>query len=138
MSIYSATRAGVTGLNANAGAMAVISDNIANLNANYYKRGQTDDFNTVLNAQDKTSAIDVRREVGDRVDFTHDMSRARIVGGTQRGLRAALRFGNKGPRPGRVLPTVAIRLGRAHHLTAHRTPAVTLQMQPHFLTYARY
>jgi flagellar hook protein FlgE len=50
MSIYSAMRAGVTGLNANSSAMAVISDNIANLNTVAYKRGQTD-FSAILNAQ---------------------------------------------------------------------------------------
>lgn len=50
MSIYSAMRAGVTGLNANSSAMAVISDNIANLNTVGYKRGQTD-FSAILNAQ---------------------------------------------------------------------------------------
>lgn len=50
MSIYSAMRAGVTGLNANASAMAVISDNIANLNTVGYKRGQTD-FTAMINAQ---------------------------------------------------------------------------------------
>jgi flagellar hook protein FlgE len=50
MSIYSAMRAGVTGLNANASAMAVISDNIANLNTVGYKRAHTD-FTTVFNAQ---------------------------------------------------------------------------------------
>src|SRR3989304_9526240 len=50
MSIYSAMRAGVTGLNANASAMAVISDNIANLNTVGYKRGQSD-FTAMVNAQ---------------------------------------------------------------------------------------
>jgi flagellar hook protein FlgE len=54
MSIYSAMRAGVTGLNANASAMAVISDNIANLNTVGYKRGQTD-FNAMVNAQNAST-----------------------------------------------------------------------------------
>jgi flagellar hook protein FlgE len=55
MSIYSAMRAGVTGLNANSSAMAVISDNIANLNTVGYKRGQTD-FSAVLNAQNASTS----------------------------------------------------------------------------------
>ena len=50
MSIYSAMRAGVTGLNAYSSAMAVISDNIVNLNTVGYKRAQTD-FSAILNAQ---------------------------------------------------------------------------------------
>lgn len=55
MSIYSAMRAGVTGLNANSSAMAVISDNIANLNTVGYKRGQTD-FSAILNAQNASTS----------------------------------------------------------------------------------
>ena len=50
MSIYSAMRAGVTGLNANASAMAVISDNIANLNTVGYKRSKSD-FDALVNSQ---------------------------------------------------------------------------------------
>ncbi|MEJ0022178.1 MAG: flagellar hook-basal body complex protein [Alphaproteobacteria bacterium] len=55
MSIYSAMRAGVTGMNANSSAMAVISDNIANLNTVGYKRGQTD-FSAILNAQNASTS----------------------------------------------------------------------------------
>jgi len=50
MSIYTAMRAGVSGLSANAAQMAVISDNIANVNTVGYKRGTTD-FKAVLNSQ---------------------------------------------------------------------------------------
>lgn len=50
MSIYTAMRSGVSGLAANASAMAVISDNIANLNTVGYKRGVTD-FTALLNSQ---------------------------------------------------------------------------------------
>jgi flagellar hook protein FlgE len=50
MSIYTAMRAGVSGLNANAAAMAVISDNIANVNTTSYKRGQAD-FAQLVNLQ---------------------------------------------------------------------------------------
>jgi flagellar hook protein FlgE len=50
MSLYTAMRAGVSGLNANASAMAMISDNIANVNTTGYKRGQSD-FSAMLNAQ---------------------------------------------------------------------------------------
>lgn len=50
MSIYTAMRAGVSGLSANAAAMAVISDNIANVNTVGFKRGVTD-FKAVLNSQ---------------------------------------------------------------------------------------
>ena len=50
MSIYTALRSGVSALAANASAMAVISDNIANLNTVGYKRGVTD-FTALLNSQ---------------------------------------------------------------------------------------
>jgi flagellar hook protein FlgE len=50
MSIYTAMRSGVSALAANASAMAVISDNIANLNTVGYKRGLTD-FTALLNSQ---------------------------------------------------------------------------------------
>jgi flagellar hook protein FlgE len=50
MSIYTAMRAGVSGLNANSAAMAVISDNIANVNTTGYKRGQSD-FAAIINSQ---------------------------------------------------------------------------------------
>ncbi|NDC57485.1 MAG: flagellar hook protein FlgE [Alphaproteobacteria bacterium] len=50
MSIYTAMRAGVSGLQANAAQMAVISDNIANVNTIGFKRGGTD-FKAVLNSQ---------------------------------------------------------------------------------------
>lgn len=50
MSIYTAMRSGVSALAANASAMAVISDNIANLNTVGYKRGVTD-FTALLNSQ---------------------------------------------------------------------------------------
>ncbi len=55
MSIYSALRAGVTGLNANSSAIAVISDNIANLNTVAYKRGQSD-FADLVNVSANTSS----------------------------------------------------------------------------------
>ena len=50
MSIYTAMRSGVSALAANSSAMAVISDNIANLNTVGYKRGVTD-FTALLNSQ---------------------------------------------------------------------------------------
>ncbi|HVZ99585.1 MAG TPA: flagellar hook protein FlgE [Caulobacterales bacterium] len=50
MSIYTALRAGVSGLAANSSAFAVISDNIANVNTVGYKRG-TVDFSALVNAQ---------------------------------------------------------------------------------------
>lgn len=50
MSIYTAMRSGVSALAANSSAMAVISDNIANLNTVGYKRGLTD-FTAMLNSQ---------------------------------------------------------------------------------------
>jgi flagellar hook protein FlgE len=50
MSIYTAMRSGVSALAANSSAMAVISDNIANLNTVGYKRGVTD-FTAMLNSQ---------------------------------------------------------------------------------------
>lgn len=50
MSIYTAMRSGVSGLAANSSAMAVISDNIANINTVGYKRGVTD-FTAMLNSQ---------------------------------------------------------------------------------------
>ena len=49
MSIYTALRAGVSGLTANSSALAVISDNIANVNTVGYKT-QTVNFQTFLNA----------------------------------------------------------------------------------------
>lgn len=54
MSIYTALRAGVSGLSANASAMAVISDNISNINTVSFKRGVTD-FTALLNAQTQNS-----------------------------------------------------------------------------------
>lgn len=50
MSIYTALRAGISGLNANSSAMAVISNNIANVNTVGYKRGAVD-FSALINAQ---------------------------------------------------------------------------------------
>lgn len=50
MSIYTALRAGVSGLTANSSALAVISDNIANVNTVGYKRGGVD-FSAMVNAQ---------------------------------------------------------------------------------------
>jgi flagellar hook protein FlgE len=50
MSIYTALRAGVSGLAANSSALAVISDNIANVNTVGYKRGAVD-FSALVNAQ---------------------------------------------------------------------------------------
>lgn len=55
MSIYTAMRSGVSALAANASAMAVISDNIANLNTVGYKRGLTD-FTALLNSQTQGTA----------------------------------------------------------------------------------
>lgn len=55
MSIYTAMRAGVSGLQANASQMAVISDNIANVNTIGFKRGTTD-FKAVLNSQGTTAS----------------------------------------------------------------------------------
>ena len=42
MSIYTALRAGVSGLTANSSALAVISDNIANVNTVGYKSARMD------------------------------------------------------------------------------------------------
>ncbi|MBI1186459.1 MAG: flagellar hook-basal body complex protein [Alphaproteobacteria bacterium] len=50
MSIYTALRAGVSGLSANSSALATISDNIANVNTVGYKR-TTVDFSALVNAQ---------------------------------------------------------------------------------------
>jgi flagellar hook protein FlgE len=50
MSIYTALRAGVSGLTANSSALAVISDNIANVNTVGYKRSGVD-FSALVNAQ---------------------------------------------------------------------------------------
>jgi flagellar hook protein FlgE len=50
MSIYTALRAGVSGLTANSSALAVISDNIANVNTVGFKRGGVD-FSVLVNAQ---------------------------------------------------------------------------------------
>ena len=50
MSIYSAMLAGVSGLNANSSAMAVISDNIANVNTTAYKADRSD-FEDLVNSQ---------------------------------------------------------------------------------------
>jgi flagellar hook protein FlgE len=52
MSIYTALRAGVSGLSAQASALAVISDNIANVNTTAYKRGITD-FSPLVNGQSR-------------------------------------------------------------------------------------
>ncbi|MET0182158.1 MAG: flagellar hook protein FlgE, partial [Caulobacterales bacterium] len=54
MSIYTALRAGVSGLSANSSAMAVISDNIANVNTVGYKRGSVD-FSALVNAQNSNT-----------------------------------------------------------------------------------
>lgn len=52
MSIYTALRAGVSGLSAQSSALAVISDNIANVNTTAYKRGVTD-FAPLVNGQSR-------------------------------------------------------------------------------------
>jgi len=52
MSITTAMAAGVSGLRANSSAMAVISDNIANVNTVGYKRSLTD-FSALVNAQNR-------------------------------------------------------------------------------------
>jgi flagellar hook protein FlgE len=49
MSINSALLAGVSGLRANSSAMAAISDNIANVNTNAYKRSDADFLTLVTN-----------------------------------------------------------------------------------------
>lgn len=54
MSIYTALRAGVSGLTANSSALAVISDNIANVNTVGYKRGGID-FTALVNAQNSNT-----------------------------------------------------------------------------------
>lgn len=54
MSIYTALRAGVSGLTANSSALAVISDNIANVNTVGYKRGAVD-FSALVNAQNSNT-----------------------------------------------------------------------------------
>lgn len=50
MSIYTAMRAGVSGLSANASALAAISDNVANINTTAYKRNVSD-FTAMVNGQ---------------------------------------------------------------------------------------
>ena len=50
MSIYSAMLAGVSGLTANSSAMAVVADNIANVNTTAYKNKRSD-FSDMVNAQ---------------------------------------------------------------------------------------
>ena len=54
MSIYTALRAGVSGLTANSSALAVISDNIANVNTVGYKRGGVD-FSALVNSQNSNT-----------------------------------------------------------------------------------
>lgn len=54
MSIYTALRAGVSGLTANSSALAVISDNIANVNTVGYKRSGVD-FTALVNAQNSAT-----------------------------------------------------------------------------------
>jgi flagellar hook protein FlgE len=54
MSINSAMLAGVSGLVANSSAMAVISDNIANVNTTAYKRNRSD-FSRLVNAQSRAT-----------------------------------------------------------------------------------
>jgi flagellar hook protein FlgE len=54
MSIYTALRAGVSGLTANSSALAVISDNIANVNTVGYKRTGVD-FSALVNAQNSNT-----------------------------------------------------------------------------------
>jgi len=54
MSIYTAMRAGVSGLSANSSALATIADNIANVNTVGYKR-TTVDFSALVNAQNSNT-----------------------------------------------------------------------------------
>ncbi|MFM1976333.1 MAG: hypothetical protein RL145_1179 [Pseudomonadota bacterium] len=54
MSINNAMLAGVSSLIANSGAMAVVSDNIANVNTTAFKRNRTD-FTRLVNPQSKSS-----------------------------------------------------------------------------------
>lgn len=54
MSIYTAMRAGVSGLTANSSAMAAISDNIANINTVAYKRGSSS-FTALVNDQSRST-----------------------------------------------------------------------------------
>ncbi len=56
MSIFSALRAGVSGLNANSSALASISDNIANVGTNGYKRAQTE-FSALLGSQNVNASV---------------------------------------------------------------------------------
>ena len=55
MSIYTALRSGVSGLAANSSALAVISDNIVNVNTVGYKRGAVD-FSALVNAQNSQTS----------------------------------------------------------------------------------
>ncbi|WP_135211647.1 flagellar hook protein FlgE [Vitreimonas flagellata] len=54
MSIYTALRAGVSGLTANSSALAAISDNIANVNTVGYKRSGVE-FSALVNAQNSNT-----------------------------------------------------------------------------------
>jgi flagellar hook protein FlgE len=54
MSIYTALRAGVSGLTANSSALATISDNIANVNTVGYKRSGVE-FSALVNAQNSAT-----------------------------------------------------------------------------------
>lgn len=56
MSIFSALRAGVSGLNANSSALASISDNIANVGTNGYKRAETE-FSALLGSQNVNATV---------------------------------------------------------------------------------
>lgn len=56
MSIFSALRAGVSGLNANSSALASISDNIANVGTNGYKRADTE-FSALLGSQNVNATV---------------------------------------------------------------------------------
>jgi flagellar hook protein FlgE len=55
MSIYTALRAGVSGLTSHASALATISDNIANVNTVAYKRATTD-FSALINGQNAATS----------------------------------------------------------------------------------
>jgi flagellar hook protein FlgE len=79
MSIYTAMRAGVSGLSANASALAAISDNVANINTTAFKR-TINDFTAMINGragQSQYSAGGVLANVRRSVDVQGSLEQGR-------------------------------------------------------------
>ena len=114
MSIYSAMRSGVTGLNANSSAMAVISDNIANLNTVGYKRGQTD-FSAILNAQNASTSYNAGGVLAQHAALRRSAGRAGNVElrDRPRDQRLGLLYRHRRYRPARAAQAAACLRARA-------------------------